>query len=387
MKVLWLCSWYPHSTDPFDGDFVERHARSLATCQKVDVIHIVQNMNLLRGESFRIEERQENNMNVKVCFIPAGNVAFEKINLLLFNFRYYKTMRSLLREYLDKNGRPDILHVHVPVKMGAGAIWLKKKFNIPFVVTEHATVYFQNSHDNYFDRGFQFKYLTKRCFFEADAVVSVSECLMRVMDDLFFIRRKYLIRNSVNTEVFFPVNSNNLTTKFIHVSMMVPFKNIEGILEGLGRLNKRNTNWQMIFVGPANAGQIALAKELHLEKQVVWKGPLHYAEVAKEMQHADALIHFSTYENLPCVISEALCCGIPVISSNVGGISELVTKKNGILVESGNVELLAEAMERFLLHPEKFDKNEISSSASSQFNYKTIGIQIADVYKEILRKN
>lgn len=387
MKILWLCSWYPHSRDPFDGDFVERHARSLATCQKVDVLHIVQNKNLLRDESFRIEERQESNMNVKICFIPAGNLVFGKINALLFNFHYFKTMRSLLNEYIDKNGIPDIVHVHVPVKMGAGAIWLKKKFKIPFAVTEHATIYFQKSHDNYFDRGFQFKYLTKKTFNEADAVISVSECLMRVMSDLFIIKQKHLIRNSVNTEIFFPVKSNNLVKKFIHVSMMVPFKNIEGILEGLALLSKRTTNWQMVFVGPANAEQAALAKEFKLDRQVVWKGALPYADVAKEMQHADALVHFSTYENLPCVISEALCCGIPVISSNVGGISELVNEKNGILVKNRNVEQLAEAMETFLNFSEKFDKEEISNSASAQFNYKTIGTKMTDVYKEILAVN
>lgn len=386
MKVLWLCSWYPHSTDLFDGDFIERHARSLATQQKLDVIHIVQNMNLLCNESFRMEERNESNIYVKVFYVPAGNRGFKKLNAVLFNYRYYKTMRSILNEYIAKNGTPDIVHVHVPVKMGAGAIWLKNRFNVPFVVTEHATAYFQNSHDNYFDRGLFYRYLTRKTFSKADSVISVSSCLMNIIDDLFRIKRKYLIRNSVNTEMFFPVNTNNLPQKFIHVSMMVPFKNVEGILEALAHLNKHTTNWQMIFVGPANPRQIALAKELKVNEQIFWKGALSYSEVAKEMQHADALIHFSNYENLPCVVSEALCCGIPVISSNVGGISELVTDKNGILVPPRNVEGLAAAMVEFLQQPERFNKKEISELANSQFNYKSIGTQIAAVYNEILGK-
>lgn len=387
MKVLWLCSWYPNSADPFDGDFIERHAKSLATHQKIDVIHFVQNVNLLKNEILRVEERTERNINVKIYYIPSLRVELKTLGALLFNYRYYKTLHSVLKEYIDKNGSPDIVHVHVPIKMGAGAIWLKRKFNIPFVVTEHATAYFQNSHDNYFDNGIQFKYVTKRTFSEAEAVTSVSETLMNILADLFPLKEKYIIRNSVNTALFFPLDSNNAIKKFIHVSMMVPFKNIEGILRGLANLNEYHKEWEMVFIGPASDEQRKLAESLGIDKKVVWKGAIAYEEVAKEMQNADALVHFSKYENLPCVVGEALCCGIPVISSNVGGIAEFVNESNGILVEEGNIEQLASALNAFLVHPERFNKKNISKSASEKLNYEIIGKQILNVYMAVLKQN
>lgn len=384
MKVLWLCSWYPHSTDPFDGDFVERHARSLATQQKLDVIHIVQNMTLLQKESSRTEEKEEKNIRTKIYYVPVLLAGFEKTATLIFNFRYFSTLFFALKTYIRDNGQPDLVHVHVPVKMGAGAVWLKKRFGIPFVVTEHATVYFKHSHDNYFDRGFQYRTITRKTFSEAEVVVSVSDCLQKVIDNLFIIKRNYIIRNAVNTALFFPHSVHNAIKKFVHVSMMVPFKNIEGILNSLVLLNEINRNWEMIFIGPASTEQKNLAQKLGLGQQVVWKGILAYAEVAKEMQQSDALVHFSKYENLPCVVNEALCCGLPVISSNVGGIAELIHEDNGMLVESENIQQLANAMASFLEKPERFNQQQIAAEATAQFNYETIGKEIVEMYQQVL---
>ncbi len=387
MKVLWLCSWYPHSTDPFDGDFVERHARSLATQQQVDIIHIVQNLALLQNEKSRTEEKEEKNIRTKIYYVPVQHTGLKKAGSLVFNVRYYATLYAALKTYIRENGRPDLVHVHVPVKIGAGAIWLKKRFEIPFVVTEHATVYFKHSHDNYFERGFQNRYITRKTFSEAEALVSVSDCMEKVIDNLFVIKKKYIIRNAVNTGFFFPKPVNNPVRKFVHVSMMVPFKNVEGILKGLVRLNETTRNWQMIFIGPASTEQKNLTEKLGLNQQVVWKGILAYTEVAKEMQQADALVHFSKYENLPCVVNEALCCGLPVISSDVGGIAELINEHNGMLVESENIEQLANAMALFLQQPERFNQQQISAAAAAQFNYETIGKEIVEMYQQVLLRS
>jgi glycosyltransferase involved in cell wall biosynthesis len=280
---------------------------------------------------------------------------------------------------------PDLVHVHVPVKMGAGAIWLKRKFNIPFVVTEHSTVYIKDSFDHFETRSWYFRSSTKKIFEQADAVFSVSMYHRKLLEQLFSLKGKpYIIRNAVDVKMFYPLNEINKVKRFVHVSMMFPFKNIDGILNALALLNQTNCNWKVQFIGPATDEYKQLSATLGLDKQVEWCGTLPYPEVAKHMQKADALVHFSHYENLPCVINEALCCGIPVISSDVGGIAELINETNGILVEKNNTKQLAEALNNFLQNPDRFNKTNISSEASAIFNYSTIGKQILDLYKEVL---
>jgi glycosyltransferase involved in cell wall biosynthesis len=286
---------------------------------------------------------------------------------------------------MQANGKPDLVHVHVPVKAGAIALRMRRLHGVPFVVTEHTSAYFQHIENNFFTRSRLFKLVTKRSFAKAEAVISVSNWLLNRLKELFSIKQTKLIRNAVDTGLFFPVAVNSNVPHFIHVSMMLPLKNVNGILEALALLNRVNSNWQMSFIGPSNDEYILLAKELGLENQVLWKGAMNYAGVAKEMQQADVLVHFSKYENLPCVVNEALCCGLPVISSNVGGIAELVHENNGILVENGNIQELANALLSYLRQPERFHKDMISKEVADAFSYQTIGKQLYDFYREVLK--
>lgn len=384
MKVLWLCSWYPNSADPYDGDFVERHAKSLAIHNHVDVIHVLQNVELLKKETFRCEVKDEPNLHVEIYYLP---FLFKKVRLvsqLLFNVLYNYKSRRILKKYINEKGKPDIIHVHVPVKAGVMAMWMKKKWNIPYVVTEHNSGYYEHIPGNYFERNVYFRSVTKKTIEKADACSSVSLWLINRLNELFELHINQVVRNSVDTSLFFPVGLPNETRRFIHVSMMYPLKNVEGILKSLAQLSKVNNSWQMLFVGPTPEEYKQLSASLGLDKQVHWSGTLPYTEVAKQMQRADALVHFSHYENLPCVVNEALCCGIPVISSDVGGISELINETNGILVEKNNIQQLADALNFFLQNSERYDKTKISSEATALFNYAAVGNQMVQLYRQVL---
>ncbi len=386
MKVLWLCSWYPHSADPFDGDFIERHAKAFSLYQPVKIIHIVQNSQLNDRHLKPVETKITDGLSSKVFYVQLPNTGIKYLDLLLFNARYLQVALRAIEEYIHENGNPDLVHVHVPVKVGALALRLKKRLGIPFVVTEHSSAYFEHIDDNYFKRNRYFRYITKKCFENAELVISVSNWLLNRLGELFQLKGVQLIRNTVDTDLFFPVEVNNTVPHFIHVSMMLPLKNVNGILHALARLNHTNNNWRMSFVGPVNEQYRRLATELGLQNQIHWKGVMNYGDVAKVMQQADALVHFSKYENLPCVVNEALCCGLPVIASNVGGIAELVNESNGILVENENIENLAEAMLSYLQHPDRFQKETICKAAREAFSFQTIGKQLLNLYGDVLKR-
>ena len=138
------------------------------------------------------------------------------------------------------------------------------------------------------------------------------------------------------------------------------------------------------MVGKEDAALIQQAKELGLYNTIVYfKAAIPYAAVAAEMQQSSALLLFSRFENLPCVILEALCTGLPVISSDVGGIKEVVTATNGMLVESENIAALAAAMCRMMDEYHNYDRQQIAAAASQLFNYQVVGKRYADVCKQI----
>jgi glycosyltransferase involved in cell wall biosynthesis len=173
---------------------------------------------------------------------------------------------------------------------------------------------------------------------------------------------------------------------FIHVSMMHPLKNIKGILHALASLKQKNVHWEMWFVGPEVKENVMLSERLGIADQVRWKGALPYSEVATCVRSADALVHFSNYENLPCVINEALCCGVPVISSDVGGIAELINSSNGVLIAPGDTSALTNALHDFIGGKVNYNKTEIAAEAANQFGEIFIGQQLKEWYEELCKK-
>jgi glycosyltransferase involved in cell wall biosynthesis len=105
--------------------------------------------------------------------------------------------------------------------------------------------------------------------------------------------------------------------------------------------------------GQEYASLKAIITERRLETCVTLVGAVEADEVAKWMQASDVLILPSYSEGMPNVVMEAMACGLPVISTRVGGLPEAVGScKGAILIEPKNVEQLEEAMVRIAKDPD-----------------------------------
>ena len=385
MKILWLCSWFPNELDAYGGDFIERHAKSLAIHHPVDVIHIVQNQKLSNEAGTLFCKSEKDGLRVMAHTVPVLMLNIPFFNKITFNIRYLVFLKKVLNLYISENGRPDLVHVHVPVKIGAGALYLKKKFDIPFVVTEHNSAYFPHIPFHYHSLNFFYQWITRKTFQEALSVSSVSQWLISRLDFLFKPGNLNLIRNSVDTNVFYYEPSVNAKKRFIHVSMMEPLKNVKGIISAFIALNSTYTDWELILVGPLNTDYQQMAKEGGIGEKVIFTGLIRYDEVASQMRSADAIVHFSLYENLPCVITEALCCGLFVLASDVGGIREVITPENGVLVASEDIQGLTRAIATYLNRSDLYDRKKISEQAASVYNYRVIGFEMLQWYQGLLK--
>ncbi len=121
-----------------------------------------------------------------------------------------------------------------------------------------------------------------------------------------------------------------------------------------------------------------------LNKKIFLRGEISYTEVAKEMQEANALLMFSRFENSPCSIIEALCCGLPVIATRVGGIPELINETNGMLVESLDKKGLIAAMEEMITNYKAYNRKKIAEDAAARFSYPVIGKKLDEVYASLI---
>ena len=158
-------------------------------------------------------------------------------------------------------------------------------------------------------------------------------------------------------------------------------KNPKGIIEALALLKQLNKNWECIFCGPYNNKLESIVKEKELEAYIHFTGEMKYEQVADEMQSADAFILFSNHENFPCVIIEALCCGLPVITSDAGGAGEGINADNGIEVPSENEPALIEAMNDIINAYSRYNRTTIAESARALYSYTAIGKEFEELYR------
>ncbi|HEX5151402.1 MAG TPA: glycosyltransferase [Parafilimonas sp.] len=385
MKVLWLASWYPDEFEPTNGDFVRRHAKAVSQFMDVDVIHVVQ-----AGKDFttlsEVEVDNDGSLREFIHYFAFKKTGMAWLDKIRYNKTYLSYYTKILHEYIKEKGKPDLIHVHVPMKAGMVALRFLKLSNIPYIVSEHSSLYLETAKDNFYNRSFYFRRQTKRIFKHAALVTNVSSAIGKVLEDMFGLKNVRIIPNVVDTNYFyFKPRQPNKVFRWLHVSTMYPLKNVDKIIRAFNELPPIKKEWELIICGPVNKEYEQLVKQLQLQSKIKFTGEISYEQVAAEMQKADAFILFSRHENFPCVVIEALCCGLRVVASNVGGIPEAVNETNGILVEPENVSALQNAITTIMQYPTKYSNKNISEAAISKYNYQVIAKQFIAAYDDVLR--
>jgi glycosyltransferase involved in cell wall biosynthesis len=387
-KVLYLPKWYPNRYDPMPGLFIERHARSVSGMADVSVLYIHQDEQLKETRVEIERSRDRELLQVKIYYRPcrfAIPAARSMSNFIRYLFYHYKGLKLIRQE----SGKPELVHVNVLTRLGMIALLYKWLTGTPYVITEHWTRYLPHM-DNF--RGRLRKAVSMLVARKAAAIMPVTDNLRRAMESHGLINRDYrIIPNVVDMNMFRirERDPDKAIKKFIHVSCFEDRqKNISGILRVLKRLSEKRTDWlcQMIGEGIHFEKLVSYARELNIEgKFVTFSGLKENDELAGLMADAGFQVLFSRFENLPVVILESYACGVPVISTDVGGIREHMDGRLGILIPSEDEDHLLEKLVYMLDHYQDYDKDKIRAYAMGHFSREVIGAQLFDVYSSVLK--
>jgi glycosyltransferase involved in cell wall biosynthesis len=384
MKVLWLASIYPSKLFPYDGDFIQRHARATALFCEIEVLHIVKDENGSLTDDVKEIVNAGDHLTERIIYYKPVKTSIKILDRFLSSLKYKRISRTAVRKYIADNEKPQFFHLHVAMKAGLTAMWAKRKYNIPYLLTEHWGGYLEEAVPNIRDYNFVYQLYWKKIIGGAMASTYVSTYLQQFIIKKYGIQNTQVIPNVVNTDVFYPVEKLPADKiRFIHISTMVYQKNPEAILQALALL-KDEFEFEMLLYGPVTAIQQQLISELGLQDKVLLKGEVPQEELAKSMQQCDALILYSRFETFGCVLIEANACGVPVIVSNLEVFHEIVEEGvNGIFATGENPAALAEKLKQFVLQRTNFDKNLIAGTAAEKYNFKKVGKQFFDLYKNI----
>ncbi len=384
-NILWLPAWFPGKADFLDGDFTERHARAASKKVDITVLYVSKDAALAPNRSY-IEVEKSDGLHIYRGYY--NNNANAGMISKLQSLRLYFSLLFQLYELAKKErGLFQLVHVHISLRQGLLAQWLKWKDKIPYVITEQNS-WFMPVGEQYYTRSPLLQKIVRSNFKNANGVHVVSAALGRALKAKFtFIKNFTVIPNVVDTDIFFPVHRPLATSvnRFFCVTSNVYHKNTDGILRAFSMYLKKGNTGRLVIAGPNYQSLVPLTRQLSIENDVEFLGAVTYPEIAKQMQAADALIFFTRYETFGCVLAEALCCGTPVIASSIPVLQENLTdQQNALLVEPENEEDLADKMALFSSQKNRFVQESIARKAHAKYQYSKVGEDFIDFYKTVL---
>jgi glycosyltransferase involved in cell wall biosynthesis len=199
--------------------------------------------------------------------------------------------------------------------------------------------------------------MTRTALHEADAVAVVSEHLGRVVAMRYGVDSKHVhtIINGYNTSVFHPRSQPACRSELglpvdarliVFVGRLIEAKGLRELLLAFDTLaaSKPRIHLALVGDGVMRDELAALVHASPAAARIHMPGALAPAQVATWINAADVFTLPSWSEGYPNVVVESLACGRPVVASDVGGLPEIVTPDNGILVPARDPAALARGL-------------------------------------------
>ena len=243
------------------------------------------------------------------------------------------------------------LHVHFAGMAARTAFWIKRFFGIEYSVTVHANDIFV---PNKFEIGLA------QIFSTASAIVAVSDFAANQLRDRFpdAASRVHRVYNGIDFDSFRP-SPPSRPPLILSIGRLITKKGFDVLIDACALLRRSGHEFRCEIIGDGPRELQARIDGHDLGEQVFIAGPKSQAEIISRLSTATVFAlpcrvdADGAMDNLPTVIMEAMASALPVVSTNVGGIAEMVRNgETGLLVPQNDPVTTAEALARLITNPE-----------------------------------
>jgi L-malate glycosyltransferase len=376
MHLLVIPSYYPNSYNPIDGIYFKVQVEALKKFGiKVGVVAPI----IIKHYVLKRERKIDFGYKIDISGIPTlmyqfpSFPVFKKVNDWL-RLHYGK---KLFRQYINEYGKPDLIHLH-SYENGMLTRWIKKKYNIDFVMTEHSTGFFRNAFTKW-----KLK-LARKAFEESNQVIVVSPDLQQTLKEKFGIECK-VVPNLIDTEFFKPQDKVKIYD-FITIGGLRPVKNFSLLIEAFAKLNSKipNSKLGIIGVGPLKTKLHGQINQKGLENNIILLGHKSQTEIAELLNQSKIFVSSSQIETFGVAIIEAMSCGIPAIATRSGGPEYFITKDTVGTLCDHNTKGIANAMTEMLQDIDTYNADEIRNHIVNQFSSTVVCGTLSAIYKDAI---
>ncbi len=224
---------------------------------------------------------------------------------------------------------------------------LCRLLNLPYIPILHG--------GNLPDRLKKSRKLSKKFFENAVANVAPSQFIKQEFEASGF-RNLYLIPNAIEIENYPFKKRENIAPKLLWVRSFSEIYNPTLAVEIVEQLKKKGTDVSLCMVGPDKDGSLERCKRIasDLKLPITFPGRLTKMEWIALSAEFDIFINTTNFDNMPVSVMEAMALGLPVISTNVGGMLYLIENGvDGILLPPNSATSFVQAIEELCADPLK----------------------------------
>ena len=326
-----------------------------------------------------VESRSRENICVLEVYYPEFTRIPDTLNKILRD-NALKYLHSFLTK---KDIKPSLIHAQSLFDAGLWAYKYFKKFNLPYIITEHNQISFKGASLNK-------QLLSEDVLQNANRILIVSVDKIRQFGTNGFFYDFINIGNLVSDEFYFkPNNLPRETLNFITIGAYHPLKDQKTIFEALYLTDSLIENIQINFtwIGYNAWGIDQTENVTTLVNQYPFKNinlelfpNLERKDVASKLNNSDLFLFSSISEGMPVSVLEALACGTPVFSSNCGGIDEVINENNGKIYPVKSSYKIHQLILDFIKNPNIYNRKIISEEAINRFGNVAFKKRISDIY-------
>jgi glycosyltransferase involved in cell wall biosynthesis len=387
LNVLFISSWYPSREHPTLGNFIQKHAESVNSFVNLEVLYVASSEQC-KGK-LEVDYSKINGVSTTVVYYKKTTNKLPFVSNVLKYLRSKKAFKkgySYIKEKKNSS-KFDITHCNITFPAGHFALYLKKTEKTPYVISENWTV-FLPYRDDYKNLSFMVKGVIKGIVRNANLMLPVSDYLAHSMAKLGLKQNYKVVPNVVDTNLF-SLGSKLITQKkeIIHISTMDDAqKNVSGMFRVIKSISEYRSDFIFRVISDDNHAntQRLLTKFGLDEKIVIIEKTKSTQEIADSFKKAAFSVLFSNYETFSVVLAESWSCGVPVVYSKCGGLTDVKNKALGIQIEPKNESQLEVAIINMLDNYEKYDSKLIRGYAVKNFESKSIGEKFLGIYKEVV---
>lgn len=308
-----------------------------------------------------------------------------KWSLGLLNAFIEKSL-TLYDDYFSVFGKPDLIHAH-NYWAGFVALGIKEKYGIPFIFTEHDTVFLEGKFRTWLLP------LLKKMLYESAANTAVSTGL-KVALMPFCDKPIVVVPNIINTNAFVSKTYNLVEAEgksmkplqFVSVGNLESYKGYDLLLSAFAKFLNDNSladvSLSIIGEGRLRKKLENQTRQLGVNQYVNFKGQLSREKVIRALRQADIFVSSSRYETFGVAMAEAMATGLPVLATPTDGAKDILREETGILTADFSVDALTEGLRKMYFEHQKFDSQRILQHVLSHFDETIVAKQYLDIYKK-----